>query len=84
MKKANVTIAYEEEKLQALKIYLEAKDTSVEKELVSATDTLYNKVVPNGVREFIELRAGQKKGTEKKNKAPTPSVVSETERSDTV
>ena len=36
MKKANITIAYEEEKLSALRLYLEQKGTTIEKELVLA------------------------------------------------
>ena len=58
MKKATVTITVDEEKLTALKLYLGQKDQQVETELEKAIDALYQKTVPAGVREFIDLRAG--------------------------
>lgn len=58
MKKATITISYDEEKLNALKMYLGQKDTQVEEELAKALDTLYNKNVPAGVRDFIDMRSG--------------------------
>ena len=57
MKKTNITIAYAEEKLAALNLYLSQKTLTVEEELGKALDALYTKNVPAGVREFIELRA---------------------------
>lgn len=73
MKKVNITISYDEEKLNALRLYLEQKGQTVENELATAADNLYSKAVPSGVREFIDLRAGMIKPTEKKKK-PKPSV----------
>ncbi len=71
MKKVNITISYEEEKLNALRLYMEQKGQTVETALVAAADALYNKAVPAGVREFIELRAGLKPPEKKKSpKAP--------------
>ena len=58
MKKATITLSYDEEKLSALKLYLGQRETQVEDELTKALDTLYTKNVPTGVREFIELRSG--------------------------
>ena len=68
MKKANITIAYDAEKLSALKLYLGQKNLSVEAELVAATDNLYIKTVPANVRDFIELQAGNAKANERKKK----------------
>lgn len=65
MKKTNITISYDDEKLNALKLYLGQKDTQVEDELTRALETLYNKTVPAGVRDFIEMRSGE-------NPAPAP------------
>ena len=77
MKKANITIAYEEEKLSALRLYLEQKGTTIEKELVLACENLYSKTVPNNVRDFIDLRAGVPKTAEKKktNKPKAPALA---------
>lgn len=58
MKKTTINISYDEEKLSALKIYLEQKGTAAEDELVKALDTLYAKTVPAGVREFIGMKSG--------------------------
>lgn len=58
MKKTTLTVSYDEEKMAALKLYMEQKGTAVEKELAKALDTLYAKSVPAGVREFIALRSG--------------------------
>ena len=58
MKKATVMISMDEEKLTALKLYLGQKDQQVETELEKAAEALYQKTVPAGVREFIDLRAG--------------------------
>lgn len=76
MKKVNITISYEDEKLNALRMYLEQKGQTLEQELTAATDTLYAKTVPSGVREFIEMRSGTIKPTEKKKK-PKPPVPAE-------
>ena len=72
MKKANITIAYDAEKLSALKLYLGQKNLYVEAELVAATDNLYIKTVPANVRNFIELQAGNAKSNERKKKETKP------------
>ena len=53
MKKINLTVSYEEEKVKALRWYLEQKGTKLEEELVKAVDTLFNKNVPANVRNYI-------------------------------
>ena len=76
MKTATITISYDEEKLTALRLYLSQKNQTVEEELLSATDSLYTKTVPNNVREFIDLRAGKTVNEPKKRK-PKPNTVPE-------
>ena len=53
MKKINLTVSYAEEKVKALRWYLEQKGTKLEDELVKAVDTLFNKNVPANVRNYI-------------------------------
>ena len=77
MKKTNITVAFDDEKLSALKMYLGQKNTTVEKELQKALDVLYGKTVPAGVREFIALRTGAELPTEKKKKNVAPSAVAD-------
>ena len=79
MKKDQINIAYDSEKLSALKMYLGQKNTTVEKELQKALDALYGKTVPAGVREFISLRTGAELPTEKKKKNVAPSAVADLE-----
>ena len=75
MKKTTVTVSYDEEKISALKLYLEQRGTQVEDELIKSLDTLYAKNVPSGVREFFELRAGNTTPPQK-GKKPKPPVSS--------
>ena len=77
MKKINISVAFDDEKLSALKMYLGQKNTTVEKELTKALDVLYGKTVPAGVREFIALRTGAELPTEKKKKNVAPSAVAD-------
>lgn len=78
MKKTTITLSYDEEKLNALKLYLEQKNTQVENELTSALDTLYQKNVPSGVREFIDMRSGTAPAPKVRRPKPvSPSAVGE-------
>lgn len=55
MKKVTISISYDEEKLSALKLYLDQKQMQVEDELTKALDALYCKNVPAGVRDYFNL-----------------------------
>ena len=77
MKKTTITISYDEEQLSALKLYLEQKNTNIENELCKALDTLYQKTVPSGVRDFIGMRSGNApQGSAPRPKKPKPSPSS--------
>ena len=56
MKQAVVTIKYEEEKLNAIKQYMGKKDADFESELNEVLGKMYEKYVPQAVREYIESR----------------------------
>lgn len=64
--KKTVTVSYDEDKLKALKIYLEKKNQNVEDELEKHLDALYNKTVPAVVKEFISFNSDGTPKTEKK------------------
>ena len=81
MKKAQITVSYDEEKLSAITMYLEEKGVSVESELEKAIDGIYNKSVPVGVREFISRRNGSAPKT-KKNKPVSSSAVGVSKQED--
>jgi hypothetical protein len=57
-KQINIQIACDEEKLEALKIFLEQKGSTIEAELTAMVEQLYKKSVPADVRIFIDARAG--------------------------
>ncbi len=77
MKKITVSVSFDDEKLSALKMYLEQRGQSVESELEKSIDTLYAKTVPAGVREFLDLRSGTPTKTAEKKKKPVPSAVAD-------
>lgn len=77
MKKATITISYDEEKLAALRLYLDQKNQSLEAELTTATETLYQKTVPGNVRDFINLLASAEKQAERKKKQKAEPGASE-------
>ena len=57
MKKANVVITFDEEKLSAVKMYMSQRELDVKTELEKALDGMYAKYVPSNVREFIDMKA---------------------------
>lgn len=77
MKKITVSVSFDDEKLSALKMYLEQRGQSVESELEKSIDTLYAKTVPAGVREFLDLRSGTPTKTAEKKKKPVSSAVAD-------
>ena len=54
MKKATVTVTFEQEKLKAVQFYLGKNGASLEAELESFMVKLYKKYVPSQTREYIE------------------------------
>ena len=58
--KKNVTIAIHEEKLAALEMYLPQKNTTLTAELDRFVEQLYSRAVPQNVRDFIDMRTGEK------------------------
>lgn len=56
MKQAAVTIKFDEEKLNALRQYMAKKDADFEGELTEVLGKMYEKYVPQAVREYIESR----------------------------
>ena len=56
MEKTAVTVPFDKEKTVALQIYLGQKNTTLDIELSKTMDSLYSKVVPNLVRDFIQKK----------------------------
>ena len=70
--KKSVIIAISEEKLSAVEMYLNQKNTSLETELTKYTEQLYLKNVPQNVRDFIEM-------TSRKKPAKKPKTIPESD-----
>ena len=72
MKKTTISVAFDEEKLSAVKLYMEQKGLSFETEMERAADALYGKYVPANVREFIEMRSGEPADPAPRVRRPRP------------
>ena len=57
--KRSITVQIPEEKLSAIEMYLEQRNTTLAAELDKQVEQIYTKVVPQNVREYIELTAKQ-------------------------
>lgn len=80
MRKVNVTISYDEEKLKALRWYLQQKGVQLEDELIQAVETMFSKNVPASVRSYItrEPEAGGDRETPKpQRKNPASKEVTD-------
>ena len=76
MKKATVTIAFDDEKLGALEFSLRKEHSSVQEHLEDALNALYEKTVPEPLREYLDSKAvpaPKPKRTAKSAAPKTPS-----------
>ena len=69
MKKTSVSIMYDDEKLNAIRLYMSQRDLNFKEELEKSVDSLYAKYVPANVREFIEMTTAKKPSRKSKNNA---------------
>lgn len=76
MRKTSITISFDEERLSALKMYLEQKNMKVEDELEKALESLYTKNVPAGVRDFFDMKSGAPTPAPPKQRKPKHSLPS--------
>ena len=75
LRKINVTFSYDDEKLSAIKMYMEQKDLNFSEEIVKAVEGMYSKYVPSTVRDFIDMRE-KNKPSPKPKKPKAESEVS--------
>lgn len=54
-------------------MYLEQKSTTLAAELDKYVDQLYGKIVPQNVRDFIDMMSAKKPARKPKNTAPAKS-----------
>lgn len=57
MKKVEITISFEEEMLEALEFSLRKEKSSVQKKMQEELAALYEKSMPEAVREYLERKS---------------------------
>lgn len=86
MKKVNITLTFDDDKLDALEFSLKKENSSVQSRMEDALRQLYEKTVPEPVREYLDSKtvpAAKPKRTPKTAKPQTvaaelkPVVVKE-------
>ena len=71
--KRTLAISVQEEKLSAMEMYLEQKGTSLSAEVDKHIEQLYSRVVPQNVRDFIDMMSDRKPARKQKITAPAES-----------
>ena len=56
MEKVNITLAFDQEKLNALEFYLKKEKTTAQRRLEESLTQLYEQTVPEPVREYLDSR----------------------------
>ena len=81
--KKTITVSINEEKLSAIEMYLGQKDTTLAAELDKFVEQTFTKVVPQNVRDFIDMMADKKPDRRSGRKAkPTELIQSEQQTED--
>lgn len=76
--KKTIAVTVNEEKLSAIEMYLGQKDTTLAAELDKFVEQTYTKVVPQNVRDFIDMMADKQPERRSGRKAkPTEQFRSE-------
>ena len=76
MKKVNITLTFDDDKLDALEFSLRKEHSSVQEHLEDALNALYEKTVPEPLREYLDSKAvpaSKPKRTAKSAAPKTPS-----------
>ena len=68
--KKSVAITISDERLAALEMYLEQKNIKLSDEIDKCIDGLYQKNVPQNVRDFIDMMSDRKPARKQKITAP--------------
>ena len=71
--KNTITITLDDAKISALKMYLDMKKTSLDEQLSNYAEQLYGKVVPQNVRDYIDMTAKQQSAAKPKTAHTKPN-----------
>lgn len=71
--KNTVNISLDDVKISALKMYLSEKKTSLDEQLSRYAEQLYGKIVPQNVRDFIDMTEKQRNAEKPKSSRAKPT-----------
>ena len=72
MEKANITLAFDQEKWDALEFYLKKEKTTAQRRLEESLAQLYEQAVPAPVREYLDSRSAPPPRPRRPPKADAP------------
>ena len=72
--KIEITLSYDDERVEAMEFYLKKENSTVQKKMEAALGQLYETLVPEEVRVYIDRKAvpARPKRTTKPNRASQP------------
>ena len=76
MKKATVTVTFDDEKLGALEFSLRKEHSSVQEHLEDALNALYEKTVPEPLREYLDSKTVPAAKPKRTPKSAVPKTTS--------
>ena len=77
MSKIEVTLTFDDEKLEALEFYLRKENATVQKRMDEALRKLYEEMVPEVVREFVDRNAPPPPRPKRPARPPAPKPAPE-------
>ena len=77
MSKIEVTLTFDDEKMEALEFYLRKENATVQKRMDEALRKLYEEMVPEAVREFVDRKAPPPPRPKRPAKPPAPKPAPE-------
>lgn len=75
MKKVNITITFDDDKLDALEFSLRKEHSSVQARMDDALKQLYEQTVPEAVREYLDSKAVPASKPKRTAKTAKPQTV---------
>ena len=77
MSKIDITLTFDDEKLDALEFYLKKENSTVQKRMDEALRKLYEEMVPEAVREFVDRKAPSPPRPKRPARPPAPKPAPE-------
>lgn len=75
MKKVNITLTFDDDKLDALEFSLKKENSSVQSRMEDALRQLYEKTVPEPVREYLDSKTVPAAKPKRTSKTAKPQTV---------